>query len=88
MVSLTMLAACGGSGSSGGTSTTKPTLSSIAVTPAATSVAAGGTTQFIATAQYSDGSKQDVSTSASWSSSNTQVATVNASGLASTLLAG
>jgi len=87
-VSLTMLAACGGSGSSGGTSATKPTLSSIAVTPAATSVAAGGTTQFIATAQYSDGSKQDVSTSASWSSSNTQVATVNASGLASTLLAG
>jgi hypothetical protein len=89
MVGIAMLAACGGSGSSGGgTSQTKPTLSSIAVTPAATSVAAGVTAQFVATAAYSDGSKQDVSASASWSSSNTQVATINASGMASTLIAG
>ncbi len=42
---------------------------------------AGGTQQFKALAQYSDGSTQDVTSSATWSSNNTNVAPVNAAGL-------
>lgn len=62
-------------------------LTSIAVTPANTSVPAGGTQQFTATGTYSDGSAQTL-TGVAWSSSNTAVATISASGLASALSAG
>ncbi len=51
-------------------------LQSIAVTPAAASIARNGTLQFTATGTFSDGTKQDVTTSASWNSSNNNVATV------------
>jgi hypothetical protein len=80
---MSLLTACGGS-----SSTTTPTLSSISVTPATLSVAVGVTDQFAATAVYSDGSKQDVTSSVTWSSSNSQVATINKAGLASSLSAG
>ena len=65
-----VLAACGGS------STPAPTLQSIQVTGAA-SAAAGTSAQLAATAIYSDNSHQDVTASASWSSSNTSIATVS-----------
>ncbi len=52
-------------------------LSSIAVTPAQVSVAIGSTLQFAATGTYSDGTNNDVTTSATWSSSNTGVATIS-----------
>ncbi len=58
------------------------TLSSISVTPATASVTAGTAQQFTATATYSDGSTANVSSSATWASSDTFVAVVNASGLA------
>lgn len=54
-------------------------LTSIAVTPAAPSVAIGATQQFVATAVYSDGSARDVTRSAGWTSATPAVATVNAS---------
>lgn len=53
-------------------------LVNIAVTPAAATVAIGANQQFVATAVYSDGSAQDVSTKAAWSSATPAVATVAA----------
>lgn len=58
------------------------TLSSIAITPASAGIAINGTVQFTATGQYSDGSTQTITTSVTWSSSNTDLATINSSGLA------
>jgi len=59
------------------------TLVSIAVTPANPTIANGTTQQFTATGTYTDGSTQDLTSSTTWASSNTAVASVNASGLAS-----
>jgi hypothetical protein len=63
-------------------------VTAIVITPAAPSIAAGQTQQFAATAVFSDGSSFDVSSLATWASSNTAVATVNSSGLATALTAG
>lgn len=59
-----------------------PTLVSIAVTPANPSLAKSSTQQFKATGTYSDNSTADVTNSVTWKSSNTGVATINGSGLA------
>jgi hypothetical protein len=64
------------------------TLKSIAVTPANPSIQAGSTQQFTATGTYSDGSTQNITTQVNWSSSNTGVATINSSGLASAIAGG
>jgi uncharacterized protein YjdB len=63
-------------------------LTSITVTPANTSISAGTTQQFTATGHYSDGSTQDLTSQVAWSSSNTTVATISGSGLATGVLAG
>ena len=52
-------------------------LSSIAVTSAQTSVAPGNTQQFTATGTYNDGTNNNVTATATWSSSNTGVATIS-----------
>jgi uncharacterized protein YjdB len=65
-----------------------PTLSSIAVAPTTPAVVAGATQQFTATGTYSDGSMQNVTDTATWSSSATTVATINAAGLATAVAAG
>jgi hypothetical protein len=52
-------------------------LSSIAVTPAQSSVAPGNTQQFTATGTYSDGTNNNVTSTATWSSSNTAVAAIS-----------
>jgi hypothetical protein len=58
-------------------------LSSIAVTPGQSSVLIGGTQQFTATGMYSDGTNNNLTATATWSSSNTRVATLsNTSGSA------
>jgi hypothetical protein len=62
-----------------------PTLVSLAVTPANSSIAKGTTQQFTATGTFSDGSTQNLTNSATWSSSNTSVATINSTGLASSV---
>ena len=59
-----------------------PTLKSIAVTPANSNIVIGATRQFTAIGTYSDGSTQNVTSQAIWISSNTGVATINATGLA------
>ena len=65
------------------TLTVTAVLSSIVVTPANPSIAKGTTQQFTATGTFSDGSTQVLTRSVGWTSSNTSVATINNSGLAS-----
>jgi len=66
-----------------------PTLKSIAATPANPSAAVGTSVQFKATGTYSDGSVKDITTSVTWTSSSTSVATItSSSGLASALAQG
>lgn len=62
-------------------------LTSISVSPASATITFPGTQQFTATGQYSDGSTQDLTTTATWASSNTGVATI-ASGLATAVAMG
>jgi uncharacterized protein YjdB len=57
-------------------------LTSVTVTPATPSIAKGQTQQFDAVAHYSDASTTDVTGSATWSSSDDNVATVDSAGLA------
>ena len=70
------------------TLTVTPTLSSVAVTPNPAAIEIGATQQFIATATYSDNSTKVVTTTASWKSANTGIATVNATGVATGVAAG
>ena len=72
------------------TLTVKPiTLQSIAVTPPAPSIAPAQTQQFIATGTYSDSSTKNITTSVTWASSNSAVATVGTNtGLATGVTAG
>ena len=65
-----------------------PTLTSLAVTPANPGIIPGASQQFTATGHYSDGSAQNLTSQATWTSSNTGVATINASGLATGVFAG
>ena len=62
-------------------------LTSISVSPASATITFPGAQQFTATGQYSDGSTQDLTTTATWASSNTGVATI-ASGLATAVAMG
>ena len=63
-------------------------LTSIVVSPGTANVAAGTSQQFAAIGNYNDGSQKDLTNSANWSSSNTVVASISASGLAATASAG
>jgi hypothetical protein len=77
-----------GSNSGSTTLTVNPatvTLVSIALSPLNSSIAAGATQQFTATGTYTDGSTQNLSSSAVWSSSDTAIFTVNSTGLASSV---
>lgn len=68
---------------------TAKTLQSIAVTPAAFSIAVGATQQLVATGTYSDGSTQVITNSVAWTTANGAVATVGAtSGLVTGATAG
>jgi trimeric autotransporter adhesin len=65
------------------------TLASIRVTPSSpVSLITGATQQFTATGAYSDGSGTDVTSQVTWISSDTKVATISASGLATGIGAG
>ena len=64
---------------------TTATLVSIAVTPTNQSVAAGTQQQFTATGTFSDNSTQNLTNSVTWASSDTTIATISATGLATTL---
>jgi uncharacterized protein YjdB len=57
-------------------------LRSIAITPSSASITASQTQQFTATGTLDNGSTVDITDAVTWSSSNTSVATIDSSGLA------
>ena len=65
-----------------------PALESISVTPISATIEEGQTQQFIATGSFDDGSTADLTSTATWASSYSAVATVDASGLATGIAAG
>jgi len=65
-----------------------PTVASIAVTPVGLTLGIGINQQYVATATYSDGSSADLTNGVTWSSSDTTMATIDSSGLATTVAAG
>jgi len=67
---------------------TDATLTSITVSPASADIALDSTQQFTATGNFSDGSTEDLTSQVTWTSSNVSVATIKATGLASTAGAG
>jgi uncharacterized protein YjdB len=85
-----LLMACGGGGGGSNTTTfnatptpTPAVMQGLQVTPGSVSTAVGSTQQFTAKGSFSDGSSKDLTSSVQWSSSDTTVAGVNSSGLAS-----
>ena len=56
-------------------------VTALSVTPASVNLSVGGTVQLAATATYQNGPPGNVSSSATWSSTNSSVATVDSSGL-------
>jgi trimeric autotransporter adhesin len=83
VVLLVLLIACGGSSKQSGI-----TLLSIQITPANPSIPPGATQQFSAMGKYSDGSSQDLTSTAIWNSSNPTVATIAPAGRATAKAAG
>jgi trimeric autotransporter adhesin len=63
---------------------TNATLSTITVAPNGADISLGGTQQFTATGNFSDGSTEDLTAQVTWTSSDVSVATITAGGLAST----
>jgi hypothetical protein len=83
-----LVASCGGGGGSSTNAVSQPTLVSIALAPLTVSLAPGATQQLTVTGTYSSGSPQTLAASGeTFTSSNTAVATVSASGLV-TIVAG
>jgi trimeric autotransporter adhesin len=79
--STTISASSGGKSGSTTLTVTTAALVSIAVTPTGSSLAAGTSRQFTAVGAYSDGSSQNLTSSATWSSMNTGIASIsNAAG--------
>src|SRR3989441_321433 len=74
---VTLTATLGGSATATVTVAPTLTLTSLAVTPTNPSIVTGGTQQFTATGTFSDGSTQDLTTSVTWASSLTAVATIS-----------
>jgi uncharacterized protein YjdB len=61
---------------------TQATLTTISVTPSITSVNVSANISFVATGNYSDGTTKNLTSIAQWNSSNSAVASVNATGSA------
>jgi len=75
-VMFAILSSCGGGGSSG--TPASATVTSIAITPVAASVAIGQIANLTATATYSDSTTADVTNQASWTIANPAIATISA----------
>jgi trimeric autotransporter adhesin len=80
VTSLSLLAACGGGGAGTGTAS-PPVLSGIQVSAASLNLIVGTTAQLTATGGYSNGTTQDLTSKVSWSSSDSSIATVDATGM-------
>jgi Bacterial Ig-like domain (group 2) len=75
---------CGG----GSDHTSTRTLTAIAIAPTLASIPKGLTQQFTASGTFSDGTTQDLTKSAAWSSSDPTIATIDSSGLATSVAPG
>lgn len=64
------------------------TLVAIAVSPASQSIQLSGTQQFMALGTFGDNTTRDVTSSVIWTSSSTNIATINSSGLATGIATG
>lgn len=64
------------------------TLSSISVTPASINLHVGDAQQYTATANYSDGTSVDITSTAAWNSSDPSIATISSTGLANVIYFG
>ncbi len=84
----TITATLGSVSKSTSVTVTAPTIASISVTPDDLTLAIGINQQFTASANYSDGSVQDLVGGVTWTSSTTSVATIDNNGLAAILAAG
>lgn len=77
------------SGNSSGSGSSNPaTVSSISVSPNTMSIGMGATQQFSATAHMSDGTTKDVTATAQWNSSDSNIASISAAGLATASTSG
>ena len=87
LLTIAITASCGGGGGGGGGAPSEggggggATLSSINVIPANSYMYRNGTMQITAYGTYSDGTTQDITTSVSWFSLLTSVATISNAGL-------
>ena len=88
LIFLGVMTACGGGGISNNSTSTggsgshaSAVLQSIQVVASNSSVPVGASQQFTATGAYSDGSTKDLTQSAAWSSSNSNVATIVSNGV-------
>ena len=80
---------CGGNNGSGTPNPgPTPAINSISITPGSTSIAIGANQQFAATAHLSDNTTKDVTSSVQWSSSDSAIAAVSGTGLATASAAG
>ncbi|HTF43828.1 MAG TPA: Ig-like domain-containing protein, partial [Terriglobales bacterium] len=61
---------------------TDATLTSILISPNNPQISRGGSEQFVATGTFSDGTTQNISDQAAWTSSSVGVAVINTTGLA------
>ncbi|HEX8960226.1 MAG TPA: Ig-like domain-containing protein [Geobacteraceae bacterium] len=84
----TITATFGGVSGSTLLTVTEVVLQSITVSPVNPSILSVSTSQFAATGHYSDGSTADITNRVAWNSSQTGIATISASGLATTLVPG
>lgn len=86
-LSLVVETGCG-SGSSSSSLSRSSILTAVAISPAGVYVNVGSTQQFTAMATYSDGTQTNMTSSATWASSNSAVASVSGSGLLSAIAKG
>lgn len=84
----TITASLNGGAASAAVTITPEELVSLALSPAPASAYVGESVQFTATGTMSDGTTQDFTTRVTWTSSNTVIATIASTGVASALAAG
>ena len=80
--SATISATLGGVSGSTTVNVTVANLASISITPASQSISSGATQQYTAVGILQNGTTVDLTSSVTWTSSNTAAATINSSGLA------
>src|SRR5438445_1620258 len=86
--SSTITASLNGGSASATVVVTPAELVTLTLSPQSPTVFVGQTEPFTATGTFTDGTTRDLTTSVTWTSSNQNVATINASGVASALAAG